>query len=106
MLKGTPLEILYVRFPWAKNIIPEFGPDDEYSFYDEEPINFNRLQLKLIECMFWEIENWFISRGKPVEVAVYRVSEVFNRLHVEIIGGVPEILSIVEKYELISEKVF
>ncbi|CAM3470233.1 MULTISPECIES: hypothetical protein [Paenibacillus] len=96
---------LYARFKWAVPVVPTVKKDEGF-FSDPKPWDFEEPVLGLIEQMFVEIEEFFSSKNMPVEMAIYEIREVFDRLHVEMYSPHQEVYMIVEKYKKLSENLF
>ena len=103
----TELE-LYKRFNWARPVVPELTVQEktEGYFCDPKPWTFEEPVLRLIEQMFIEIEEYFSKRNKPVEIAIYEISELFGELQVEMYCGNADVEQIVNKFKRLSRDVF
>jgi hypothetical protein len=48
--------------------------------------------------MLEEVENWFLSHNKQIEVTIIEFKEVLGHVFVEEICGIPQVYDIFEKY--------
>lgn len=94
-------ESIYARFPWAKSVDVEIDDSDQGFFYDVAPWSFNQAQLNLIQMLLEEVESWFLSRDKPIEIVIVEIKEVQGYIFVEKISGAPEVDEIFDKYRSI-----
>lgn len=90
------------RFPWARekslfgNIDTKLGLDDLIEW------NLNEKQLQLVVMLFEEIEEWFKRRNKKIDIDIYYVGELFDRLHIDFSSNTREIFLIIDKYKQFS----
>jgi hypothetical protein len=92
---------IYNRFPWSQPVNIEFDDSDEGFFCDTTLWSFNQAQLSLIYKMLEEVENWFLSHDKPIEVIIVEYKEVLGYVFVDKICGYPGVDEIFDKYRTI-----
>ncbi|WP_346234910.1 hypothetical protein MKY04_18210 [Lysinibacillus telephonicus] len=91
---------LFLRFPWAKVIIPEMSEDEkDLFFYDSDPLDLTEQQYQFVYNCFEEIEEWFNTRNIDIEVSVLGINGGNENLRIQIITNYPEIHLIVDKYQ-------
>lgn len=93
-------EAIFNQFKWSQEVSVDID-DSEEGFYEIAPWSFNQAQLDLIYRMLEEVETWFISRSKSIDVIVFEFKEIQGHVFVEKICGVPEVDDIFEKYRAI-----
>jgi hypothetical protein len=89
---------IYNRFHWARPVDLEIDDSDEGFFCDVMPWSFNHAQLEMIHTMLEQVESWFFSHNKPIEIIIFEFKEVQGHVFVEKICGFPEVNDIFEKY--------
>jgi hypothetical protein len=95
--------IIVERYKWAKPQ-PLFEKTDSKKEIDASmQWNLNQKQLHLVKSLFAELEEWFVSRNIPIDVTIYHVGELFDRLHIDFSSNTREVFLIIDKYKQFSE---
>jgi hypothetical protein len=105
MTKLLTEELIYQKYPWANPVQPDVNAEEGY-FCDNKPWEFNQGVLTLIDSMLGEIEQWFTSKNMPIEITIYEIVNVFDRLEVRVFCGYEQVHTILKKYEQLSEEFF
>lgn len=90
------------RFPWAKE--KSLYERIEVEQIDDDLIqwNLNEKQLELVFKLFEELEEWFKTRNISIDIKIYYVGELLDRLHIDFSSQTSEVYMIVDKYKRFS----
>jgi hypothetical protein len=90
------------RFPWAKEKSLFDKIDSEQDFDDSIEWNLNEAQLQLVVMLFEELEEWFKSRNRNIDINIYYVGESLDALHIDFSSNTREVFLIIDKYKQFS----
>jgi hypothetical protein len=94
------------RFPWAKEKSIFYEKETEQNFDVSIKWKLNDDQLQLVVKLFEELEEWFNIRNRKIDIDIYYVGELFDRLHIDFSSNTREVFLIIEKYKRFSEELF
>ena len=86
------------RFPWAKEKSLFDKIDSKQKLDDWIQWDLNEKQLDLVLKVFQELEEWFISRNRKIDIDIYFVGELLDRLHIDFSSSTREVYLIIDKY--------
>lgn len=92
------------RFPWAKekSLFDKIDTEQDLDFDNMKKWHLNNEQLKLVVMLFEELEAWFEKHNRKIEIDIYYVGELFDRLHIDFSSSTREVYLIIEKYNQFS----
>jgi hypothetical protein len=95
--------IIIERYKWAKPQPLFENADSKKEIEVSMQWNLSQKQLHLVKCLFAELEDWFVNRNIPIDVTIYHVGELFDRLHIDFSSNTREVFLIMDKYKQFSE---
>ncbi|WP_096202923.1 hypothetical protein [Bacillus sp. FJAT-45350] len=97
---------ILVKFPWAKPQ-PLFNEIDTQEDVTNNNFdwNLNEQQLYLVEGLLEEIHSFFKNRDQSIDVKIYYIGELFDRLHIDFSSNTREVFMIMDKYKQFSEEI-
>lgn len=95
-------KIILGKFAWAKEK-PLFDKiDAEQDFDDSIQWNLNQQQLQLVVMLFEELEEWFRIQNREIDINIYYVGELLDRLQIDFSSNTREVFLIIDKYQQFS----
>ncbi|MFG6497273.1 hypothetical protein P8610_18060 [Fictibacillus sp. UD] len=90
------------KFPWAKekSLFDKIDIDQELD--DSIKWVLNEKQLQLVVMLFKELEEWFISRNREIDIKIYYIGELLDRLQIDFSSNTREVGLIIDKYKRFS----
>ena len=94
---------ILAKYPWAKEKTLFDKIDSEEDFGKEIIVwDLNECQLFLLEKLLGEIEYWFKSHDKKIDIEIYYIGELLDSLHIDFSSSTREVFLIIDKYKQFS----